>query len=59
MGYPVSWCAVREEHAAAFLAALALKATGRKMRDPDAEVCTRALESGWRLVWFNISLRSR
>lgn len=52
MGFAVSWCAVREEHAAAMLGDMGLAATGRKSSDRDADVVTLPLPSGWRLVWF-------
>lgn len=53
MGYSISWCAVRETEAAAFLAELGLSATGKTEEIPESDRCSGRLDTGWRLVWFN------
>jgi hypothetical protein len=53
MGHLITWCAVREEAAAAFLAKTGLLPTGEYETTPDALFCTAKLSTGWRVFWSN------
>ena len=53
MGYAVTWCAVPEGNADAFLARLELSPTGDIEEIPESLVSTAKLDTGWRIVWYN------
>lgn len=53
MGFAVTWCAVPEKDADAFLARLRLKPTGKWERTPESLVSTTRLDTEWRLVRYN------
>ena len=53
MGYSITWCAVREEVAQAFLQRLALSATGKLEEFPESPISMARLDTGWRIVWYN------
>jgi len=53
MGYSITWCAVREEAAQAFLQKLALSTTGKREEVPESLISTASLDTGWRIVWYN------
>ena len=53
MGFAITWCAVREEHAQGLLDALGLSPTGETVELPDSPVSTARLDTGWSLLWIN------
>lgn len=53
MGFSITWCAVREEQADAFLKELELSPTGEVEDMPESLISTAKLDTGWRLVWYN------
>ncbi len=53
MGFSVTWCAVREEHAQTFLQQLGLSPTGETEEFPESAVSTAKLDTGWRIVSCN------
>ena len=53
MGFAITWCAVREEHAQGFLDALGFSPTGETEELPDSPISTAKLDTGWRLLWIN------
>jgi hypothetical protein len=53
MGYSITWCAVREEAAAAFLVDTGLSPTGKFETEPESPLCMAKLTSGWRVFWSN------
>jgi len=53
MGYAITWCAVREEDADAFLQSLGLVATGATEEIPDSRISSGRLDTGWRVLWYN------
>jgi hypothetical protein len=53
MGFAITWCAVREEHAEAFLQSLGLSTTGETEEVPESLISSARLDTGWRVVWYN------
>lgn len=53
MGFAITWCAVREEYADAFVQQLALSPTGKTEEIPESQISMARLPSGWRVVWYN------
>jgi hypothetical protein len=53
MGYSISWCAVPEADAQAFLERLDLRPTGASERVPESLISTAALDTGWRVLWYD------
>jgi hypothetical protein len=54
MGFSLTWCAVPDKHAAAFLRGLALVPTG-EIEDtiPSSLIATARLDTGWQLLVYN------
>lgn len=53
MGFAVTWCAVREEHANELLEYFALVPTVETEEIPESLISTARLDTGWRVVWYN------
>jgi hypothetical protein len=53
MGFAITWCAVREEHAQELLEQLELSATGETEEVPEALISMAKLDTGWRVIWYN------
>jgi hypothetical protein len=53
MGFAITWCAVREDHAEEFLHALGLSPTGATEEIPESLISSAKLDTGWRVVWYN------
>ena len=53
MGFAITWCAVREEHAEIPLQQLGLSPTGQTEEIPESLVSTARLDTGWRVIWYN------
>ena len=53
MGFAITWCAVREEHAQTVLDELGLTPTGEREEIPESLMSTAALDTGWRVIWYN------
>jgi hypothetical protein len=52
MGFSITWCAVREEHAEEFLSSLGLSPTGVMEEIPEALISSARLDTGWRVLWY-------
>jgi hypothetical protein len=52
MGYAITWCAVRDDSADAFLAELGLTPTHATEEHPQSKVVTGRLDTGWVVVHF-------
>lgn len=53
MGFAITWCAVRDGDAQRVLDQLGLSPTGETEEVPESLISTAALESGWRIIWYN------
>jgi hypothetical protein len=53
MGFAITWCAVREEHADTFLQSLGLSATGETEEIPESLISSAKLDTGWRVLWYD------
>lgn len=53
MGFAITWCAVREEKAEAFLQRLGLVPTSKTEEFPESLTSTVRLSNGWRILWYN------
>jgi hypothetical protein len=53
MGFAITWCGVREEHAPEVLEQLGLSPTAETEEFPEALVSAAKLSTGWRVIWYN------
>src|SRR4029450_5764723 len=53
MGFAITWCGVREEHAPEVLEQLGLSPTAETEEFPEALVSAAKLSTGWRVTWYN------
>jgi hypothetical protein len=53
MGFAITWCAVREDRAQDVLDQLGLTPTGEREEIPESLMSTAALDTGWRVIWYN------
>jgi len=53
MGFSISWYAVREDDAQQLLERLGLSPTGETEEIPESLISTAALDTGWRILWYN------
>ena len=53
MGFAISWCAVPESAADAFLDRAGLTDTGKTEEIPESLIAVARLDTGWRLLWYN------
>jgi hypothetical protein len=53
MGYAITWFAVPEKNAEAFLKQLHLSPTGDTEEFPGSPISTGKLDTGWSLLWYN------
>lgn len=53
MGFSITWFAVPEAHAESFLSRLSLVASGEVEELPDSLISSAAMNTGWRVLWYN------
>ena len=53
MGFSITWFAVPEPNAGAFLKKLDLVDSGKTEDFPESLICTARMDTGWQVLWYN------